>query len=270
MAGAASRGRSATTGRPEDGEGIEKVKGKPPAFPFYARDWLASQSVRLMSPCQRGYFIQLLAEAWASDRPGYLPSSYPPWQLAGAKSEKEFLSNGGEFILSRFARNKGRLFNKRLVAERRKQIAYSKLQSQKGLAGAEKRWQRPSSGDSGKMHVNGSRPGSSRPGSSRPGSSSSPGQEPTTTEPPEALLKLLDWKPPGRNGEPLELGFDLDAIEKLWAGCRKNDPTCTGEQVFAACNEKFREHFQRPAGNPVNNWVGFMLRAIPRCFEKPR
>lgn len=46
---------------------------KPPAFQFYARDWLSSPTVRKMSPHLRGIYIDLLAAAWNSEEPGTLP-----------------------------------------------------------------------------------------------------------------------------------------------------------------------------------------------------
>ena len=39
---------------------------KPPAFQFYAADWLASPNVTLMTPAERGGYIQLLAYCWVS------------------------------------------------------------------------------------------------------------------------------------------------------------------------------------------------------------
>ncbi len=46
---------------------------KSPAYQMYARDWLASRSVRFMEDYQRGWYIQLLNEAWDSDPQCMLP-----------------------------------------------------------------------------------------------------------------------------------------------------------------------------------------------------
>jgi hypothetical protein len=242
------------------------VKNKPPAFQFYVRDWLASKSVRMMTPTQRGYYIQLLAEAWDSDRPGYLPEGYATWQLAGAQSEAEFLSNGGEAVLSHFTRDsKRRLFNARLLLERKKQIANSKLQREKGVAGAAKRWHRSSRGHPSATPRPSPDDGRAIPlrrqsaSASTSGSSSSHGfaQESTTTTPPELLIrKLQAWRP----------GFDLEAITRLWAACRERSPECTPEEVLAMCDEKFK---QRHNGKvPVTNWPGYLLTSVPKCFER--
>lgn len=49
------------------------MPNKPPAFQFYAKDWLSSPTVKRMSNHYRGIYIQLLAAAWDSDDPGILP-----------------------------------------------------------------------------------------------------------------------------------------------------------------------------------------------------
>lgn len=46
---------------------------KAPAYQMYARDWLASRSVRFMTDYQRGWYIQLLNEAWDSEPQCMLP-----------------------------------------------------------------------------------------------------------------------------------------------------------------------------------------------------
>jgi len=48
-------------------------KERPAAFLFYARDWLSSAKTRLMTPEERGGYIDLLAHAWLAAEPGVLP-----------------------------------------------------------------------------------------------------------------------------------------------------------------------------------------------------
>lgn len=55
-------------------QATRKQKGKPPAFQFYAKDWLSSGAVRTMTLAARGLFIDLLAFAW--DNHG-LPTELP-------------------------------------------------------------------------------------------------------------------------------------------------------------------------------------------------
>lgn len=248
------------------------MKSKPPAFQFYVKDWLGSKSVRMMTVTQRGFFIQLLAEAWDSDRPGYLPDGYPVWQLAGAQSESEFLASGGEAVLSQFTKDsKGRLFNKRLLFERKKQIAYSKLQSNKGTAGAAKRWHRsfrghpssvrqplPDDGRAAALHLqSASESPSSSSNAAHAGNEPQSTAQTSTTKPPELLVqKLQEWNP----------GFDLEAITNLWSACRARSPDCTQEEVLAMCDQKFKQRYN--GKRPVNNWIGFSLTSVPKCFER--
>ena len=46
---------------------------RPPAFQFYAKDWMSSHSVSQMTMHERGIYISLLAAAWESPEPGTLP-----------------------------------------------------------------------------------------------------------------------------------------------------------------------------------------------------
>ena len=45
-----------------------------PWFKFYPADWLGSRLTRFLSPEQKGYLIQLKAEAWQSELCGSLPT----------------------------------------------------------------------------------------------------------------------------------------------------------------------------------------------------
>jgi uncharacterized protein YdaU (DUF1376 family) len=121
---------------------------KPPAFQFYAKDWLASRQVKMMSPEQRGYYIQLLAEAWDSKEPGTLPVDVEDlWFLAGASSRAEFerpLTDFGtvrvcDLVLKQFPVLDGKRVNERLLIERQRQLARSDKQRDKALA----RWEKP-------------------------------------------------------------------------------------------------------------------------------
>lgn len=49
------------------------MPNKPPAFQFYAKDWLSSSTVRRMSDADKSLYIDLLAAAWDSEIPGTLP-----------------------------------------------------------------------------------------------------------------------------------------------------------------------------------------------------
>lgn len=97
---------------------------KPPSFPFYAKDWKSSLVVRRMTAQQRGFYIQLLAEAWDSSEPGFIPDQAPLWWVAGASSQEEFLPSK-DIILSCFKRdNRGRYYSQKLVEVRNQQVAW--------------------------------------------------------------------------------------------------------------------------------------------------
>ena len=122
----------------------ERKLNKPPAFLFYVKDWLTSKAVIAMSPTQRGYYIQLLAHAWDSDRPGYLPNDPALlWKLAGARSRESF-ERESALVLAQFPKaGRGVRANTRLVNERRSQMARSERLSRSGSAGAAAKWGSP-------------------------------------------------------------------------------------------------------------------------------
>lgn len=59
---------------PENQKGSPaNVANKPPAFQFYAKDWLTSETVLRMSWKDQGIYMRLLASSWMSSEPGTLP-----------------------------------------------------------------------------------------------------------------------------------------------------------------------------------------------------
>lgn len=115
--------------------------GRPPAFQFYAKDWISSSAVTSMTPSQCGYYINLLARAWDSDRPGHLPNDPDIlWKFARAESRDQFDRESG-LVLAQFKLSRdGSLFNARLIRERRVQIMHQKQKSVAGKAGAKSKW----------------------------------------------------------------------------------------------------------------------------------
>jgi uncharacterized protein YdaU (DUF1376 family) len=143
------------------------VTQKPPAFQFYAKDWLTSKAVISMSAVQRGYYIHLLAHSWDSPRPGYLQDDPELlWKLAGAKSRKHWEKDAA-LVLAQFPKaGRGIRVNRRLAGERKAQVDRSSRYSSSGLAGAKARW------DS-KLHGNAIETPMAENGSSSSSSSSS-------------------------------------------------------------------------------------------------
>lgn len=105
---------------------------KPPAFQFYADDFLAGTAD--MTNDEVGAYIRLLCHQWSK---GGLPND--PERLSRMAGAMPVPSLG--YVLSKFRPcEDGLLRNDRLESERQKQDAYRAEQSQKGKKGAEQRW----------------------------------------------------------------------------------------------------------------------------------
>lgn len=91
-----------------------------------------------MTPAEEGAYIRLLSHAWMAPDCGLpdddeslaeLSRLRVQWRKCGTKIRRQFTSVGG------------RLFNNRLVEERRKQDEWRKRRSESGAAAAQVRWQ---------------------------------------------------------------------------------------------------------------------------------
>jgi uncharacterized protein YdaU (DUF1376 family) len=108
-----------------------------PAFQFYADDFLAG--VADMSQSEVGAYILLLCQQWNR---GSIPDDAAR-QKALAKGEVS------THVLSKFQLRKGKLRNRRMEIERRKQAEYRKKQREKGIkSGQSRREPRFNSGSS--------------------------------------------------------------------------------------------------------------------------
>lgn len=119
---------------------------KAPAYQMYARDWLGSRNVRLMQDFQRGWYIQLLNEAWDNDPQGMLPNEPEMlMQLAGVtearKSEPAF-NQCWAAVLARFEVDGAWVFNAKQLAQVADQVAYRERQSRAGTASAKAKAER--------------------------------------------------------------------------------------------------------------------------------
>lgn len=110
---------------------------KPPAFQFYAKDWLVDTARLTLE--EEGAFIRLLAHEWIE---GHIPADEREIaRLLGVgirTFRKLFRSLRKHFL----ANSNGGLVNARLESERHKQAAYRELQAMKGKAAAKARWSR--------------------------------------------------------------------------------------------------------------------------------
>ena len=114
---------------------------KNPAFQFYASDWLGSTKRAMMTPAQRGAYIDLLCHQWG-DETCSLPDDDE--LLAGLSGLGEAWGKGGyKMVRPCFPPHptlEGRIANPRLLeirAEREEWVEKSRLG---GLKSAEKRW----------------------------------------------------------------------------------------------------------------------------------
>ncbi len=104
-----------------------------PAFQFYPNDWLGSSKVMMMTPAEEGAYIRLLAIAWG-EADGGLPIDDDTLAVLSRLGNSWLRSK--EKILRCFFEKDGRYFNKRLLAERKKQTAKREQASNAAL----KRW----------------------------------------------------------------------------------------------------------------------------------
>jgi len=110
---------------------------KSPAFQFYPNDWLGSTKIMLMTPAEEGAYIRLLCIAWNAPDCGLLDDDD---QLATLSRLGEgWFSGGSEKIKSCFEKKGDRLFNKRLLSERKKQKEWREKSRQGGIASGKSR-----------------------------------------------------------------------------------------------------------------------------------
>ena len=114
---------------------MSNTKNKPPAFQFYASDFLTDYKVVVMSMEARGVYITLLAHAWLEKG---LPDSEA--QLARLCAQPENWSEIWGEVRPCFEEKDGRLYNKRMEREREQLKSYIESRKVAGLKGAQARW----------------------------------------------------------------------------------------------------------------------------------
>lgn len=112
---------------------MSKPKPTPPAFQFYASDFLTSTAE--MTHEEVGMYIRLLCHQWVN---GSVNKSRAH-RILHCKIPNE--------VLERFVEKDGELRNTRLEHERAKQAAYKEKQAASGRDGADKRWGKGRYGD---------------------------------------------------------------------------------------------------------------------------
>ena len=102
---------------------------KSPAFQFYPDAWLSSLDITLMTPAEEGAYIRLLCHAWLS------PDCSLPTDSAALRTLSRLgpaWPKSEERIRSKFREEDGRLYNDRLLVERRKQDEWRRKSSEGG------------------------------------------------------------------------------------------------------------------------------------------
>jgi uncharacterized protein YdaU (DUF1376 family) len=131
-----------------------------PAFQFYPDDWLSSPKISTMTPAEEGAYIRLLAYSW-NDPDCTIPDDDTALALLSRLGEG-WLNGGSDKLRTCFVphpKKVGRLFNVRLMQERKKQEAWRKKSQQGGKRSAKSRALK--SGDASRV-VEGSLKGGSK------------------------------------------------------------------------------------------------------------
>ena len=110
---------------------------KSPAFQFYVNDWLSSPKIMTMTPAEEGAYIRLLAIAWGNKDCG-LPDDDNQLAILSRLNEGWFKGSSDK-IRKCFFKKGNRLYNKRLLFERKKQKIWRDKSSLGGLMSAKAR-----------------------------------------------------------------------------------------------------------------------------------
>jgi uncharacterized protein YdaU (DUF1376 family) len=113
------------------------TRAKAPAFQFYPRDFLMDGPVLAMSLAEKGAYITLLSVCWLE---GAIPDDASQLARILGVPVGEFRKVWPALAPCFQRRDDGRLVNKRLEEERRKQAAYRERMSARGTQGAVGRW----------------------------------------------------------------------------------------------------------------------------------
>lgn len=118
------------------------AREKAPAFQFYPKDFISDERVMRMTYTERGIYITLLSVCWLE---GSIPGQPRAIAMMLKIPTARFLKLWRGPLSRCFETNSdGRLIQKRLEREREAQARYRVLQSEKGKASAQARFNRGS------------------------------------------------------------------------------------------------------------------------------
>ena len=107
----------------------------PPAFQFYANDWLSSPGIMLMTPAEEGAYIRLLAISWVK---GGLPDDDEQLAILSRLGE-DWYKGASTKIRTQFVRRHQKLVNKRQEVVRKNQRQWRLKSQQGGVASGKSR-----------------------------------------------------------------------------------------------------------------------------------
>jgi uncharacterized protein YdaU (DUF1376 family) len=110
---------------------------KSPAFQFYPGDWLSSLTVSSMTPAQEGAYIRLLALAWGENDCGLPDDDLVLAQLS--RLGEGWLNGGSTLVRKCFVKRGDRIYNLRLLEERKKQSEWRKKSKEAGIKSGKSR-----------------------------------------------------------------------------------------------------------------------------------
>lgn len=113
---------------------------QPPAFQFYASDYLSSSKVQRMTLEAEGAYVRLLAYNWQD---GSIPSDFRQLSRLCKTTPRKMEILWNEFLHECFTgegQPEGRLVNLRLERVRSEQVEYRNKKASAGQKGAEARW----------------------------------------------------------------------------------------------------------------------------------
>jgi uncharacterized protein YdaU (DUF1376 family) len=111
------------------------MKGPSPAFQFYPKDWLSDARVKAMTFEEKGVYIDLLSVYWIEDGLPTDPARLS--RLLGIEAKR--FARVWPAIAACFGTQGETLTQKRLEAEKAKQLAFRRQQSEKGKKGGKPR-----------------------------------------------------------------------------------------------------------------------------------
>lgn len=115
------------------------MMSREPAFQFFARDWLSSASVSLMTPAEEGAYVRLLALAWLEPDCG-LPDDDKVLAHLSRLGRRVWAKGSGATLRAQFRSEGGRLYNDRLLRCLSERDEYRAMKSEAGKRGNDKRW----------------------------------------------------------------------------------------------------------------------------------